>query len=328
MSQNSAIEWTQATWNCLAGCSEISPGKINTDEEALSIPLLRKKPTTYFVNSMSDLFHEDVPDDFIDKVFAVINATSFTLPADPVKSRPWHTYQILTKRAERMCEYMHSRSTRNFATGKHPIFDAGRGDGGPLRGFQRMYGAELMNAGAVLSWPPSNAWLGVSVENRQHGLPRIEHLLRTPAAVRFLSVEPLLEDLGQVNLEGISWCIVGGESGHGARPMHADWVRSIRDQCVAAGVPFFMKQWGEFCPVREWICREKIGNRFIWRAQLHNGDEVDGEPDHIWLASDVESANDSEYAAYRLGKKAAGRLLDGRTWDEMPVKATVRAGLP
>ena len=143
---------------------------------------------------MSDLFHDDVPDDYIVRVAHVMAAAN------------WHTYQVLTKRSERMAELL--RTKLSFA-------------------------AEL-----------PHIWWGVSVENRSHGLPRIDHLRTAPAAVRFLSVEPLLEDLGRVDLTGIHWVIVGGESGPGARPMHADWVRSLRDQCKAAGVSFFFKQWG------------------------------------------------------------------------------------
>jgi protein gp37 len=147
-----------------------------------------------FVNSMSDLFHEDVEDAYIRAVVSVMKCAN------------WHTYQVLTKRSERMRDLL-ATEFRDVAGDPH-------------------------------------IWWGVSVENRRHGLPRIEHLRAAPAAMRFLSVEPLLEDLGSVNLEGISWVIAGGESGHGARPMHEDWVLSLRDQCQLAGVPFFFKQWG------------------------------------------------------------------------------------
>ena len=138
-----------------------------------------------------------------------------------------------------MAEYMLDRA-QTFPQGRHPIFEAGRGDKGVLRGM----GAEIMNAGAVLSWPPNNVWLGVSCENRKHGLARLDHLRRTPAVVRFVSFEPLLEDLGEIDLSGIHWAIVGGESGPGARPCGFAWIRSIRDQCRAAGVPVFIKQLG------------------------------------------------------------------------------------
>jgi protein gp37 len=189
-------------------------GKMVLVPEALDDPVRWRRPQTVFVNSMSDLFHENLAEDDIRKVCAVMARAAH------------HTYQVLTKRADRMHQLL----------------------AGPLREF-----AEL-----------PHVWWGTSVENVRHGLPRVEHLRRTPATVRFLSVEPLLEDLGVIDLTGIHWVIAGGESGAGARPMEAAWVRSVRDQCQAAGVPFFFKQWGG------------------------------------------------------RNKKAAGRSLDGRTWDEMP----------
>lgn len=158
--------------------------------ERLEQPLRRRKPTVYFVNSMSDLFHEGVPDEYIDRVMEVITKT------------PQHTYQILTKRAERIRDYFSSR----------PV--------------------------------PTNVWLGVSVEDRKYGLPRIPYLRSVAAKVRFLSVEPLLEDLGEFDLSGIDWVIVGGESGYKARPMKMEWVRNVQAECDAAQVPFFFKQWG------------------------------------------------------------------------------------
>jgi len=145
-----------------------------------------------FVNSMSDLFHKDVPDSYIERV------------AEVMREADWHTYQVLTKRAERLCAFLQAR----------PAFAL------------------------------AHIWWGVSVEDMKHGLPRMEMLRQTPAGLRMLSVEPLLEDLGEVNLDRIGWVIVGGESGRGARPMQASWVRSLRDQCEAAQVPFFFKQWG------------------------------------------------------------------------------------
>jgi protein gp37 len=177
----------------------------------LAQPLLRKAPTLYFVNSMSDLFHREVPDDYLDQVFDVIRAT------------PHHTYQILTKRAQRLPKYFEQREC------------------------------------------PANAWLGVSVENRRSGLPRIDELRRTPARVRFLSVEPLLEDLGVMDLAGISWVIVGGESGHQARPMRPEWARNVKRQCKSAGIPFFFKQWGKF------------GQDGVSRSKARNGRELDGK---------------------------------------------------
>jgi protein gp37 len=238
MSTNSAIQWTEQTWNPLAGCSEVSPGcrncyaakmakrleamgqekyagttktlnngkivwtgKIAFDEQALSIPLKRKKPTVYFVNSMSDLFHEDVPETFIRAVFISM-----------ARARQ-HTFQVLTKRGDRMLE----------------IVSSWKRDGLTLR---EGYGAVL-----------PNVWLGVSVEDRRRA-NRIDVLRKVPAAVRFLSCEPLLEDLGELNLEGIHWVIVGGESGPGSRPCRLVWMRSIVGQCSAAGVACFVKQVG------------------------------------------------------------------------------------
>jgi protein gp37 len=219
MSDHSSIEWTDATWNPVRGCTKISPGCVRCYAETfaerfrgvpghpyeqgfdlrlvpekLSEPLRWAKPRMVFVNSMSDLFHEGVPDGYIVTVARVMQMAN------------WHTYQVLTKRSERMRDLL--------------LHD--------LR-----FTAELQHV-----------WWGVSVENRRHGLPRIDHLRAAPAAVRFLSVEPLLEDLGPVNLEGISWVIVGGESGPGARPMEKGWVLSIRDQCRATKGCFFFKQWG------------------------------------------------------------------------------------
>ncbi len=219
MSDHTKIEWTNATWNPVRGCTLISPGCAHCYaqtfaerfrgvpghpyEQGFDLRLVPEKladPFTWttakmvFVNSMSDLFHEDVPEDYVLAVAEVMQRAN------------WHTYQVLTKRSERLRDM--------------------------LRGSLR--------AAAV----QPHVWWGVSVENRRHGLPRIEHLREAPAQVRFLSIEPLLEDLGPLNLDGIHWVIAGGESGHGARPMAEEWVLSIRDQCAAAGVAFFFKQWG------------------------------------------------------------------------------------
>ncbi|MCL5882972.1 MAG: phage Gp37/Gp68 family protein [Actinobacteria bacterium] len=239
MATNSTIEWTQATWNPVTGCTKASPGCRNcyaermtrrlqamgqrnyvngfkpaVHEHALSLPLHWKKPRTVFVNSMSDLFHRDIAGDFIQRVFNVM------WQAD------WHVFQVLTKRSERLLE---------------------------LSGH--------------LPWP-DNIWMGVSVENADYAY-RIDHLRATAAATKFLSLEPLLGPIPGLNLEGIDWVIVGGESGPGARPMDPSWVTDIRDQCAKAGVPFFFKQWGG------------------------------------------------------VRKKKAGRLLEGRTWDDMPLADNV-----
>jgi protein gp37 len=214
MADTSRIEWTEATWNPVTGCTKISSGCRNCYAETMArrlkamgnpryangfsvtmhpdqieLPLRWKKPRTIFVNSMSDLFHEDVPIAFLRAVF------------DTMGRAGWHRFQVLTKRA------------------------------GRLRGLA-----------SQLTWHP-NVWMGVSVEDRDSKC-RIADLRSIPAAVRFLSLEPLLEDLGELDLSRISWVIVGGESGHGARPMDPQWVRSIRDQCSESRTPFFFKQWG------------------------------------------------------------------------------------
>lgn len=219
MALHSAIEWTQATWNPVRGCTKISAGckhcyaerfaerfrgvaghpyeqgfDLRLVPERLADPLRWSEPRVIFVNSMSDLFHPGVPDTYISTVF------------DVMKVACWHTFQVLTKRADRMCELL-----------RHSIREAVKFD---------------------------HIWWGVSVENRRDGLPRIEHLRRTLVPIKFLSIEPLLEDLGTINLSGLSWVIVGGESGPGARPMEKEWVLSIRSQCRVAGIPFFFKQWG------------------------------------------------------------------------------------
>jgi protein gp37 len=219
MSEHSEIEWTDATWNPVRGCTKITPGcdhcyaetfaerfrgvkghpyeqgfDLRLVPEKLAEPLRWKTPKMIFVNSMSDLFHKEVPEDYVEAVCRVMERAN------------WHTYQVLTKRSSVLRNLLQTRV--RFAAGL------------------------------------PNIWWGVSVEDRAHGLVRIKHLQQAPAAVRFLSVEPLLEDLGEIDLEGIHWVIVGGESGAGARPMQKEWVLSIRDQCKRAHVPFFFKQWG------------------------------------------------------------------------------------
>jgi len=219
MSDGSAIEWTDATWNPVRGCTKVSPGckhcyaetfaerfrgvpghpyeqgfDLLVVPEKLMEPFRWSRSRRIFVNSMSDLFQEGVSADFVRQVFEVMASAN------------WHIYQMLTKRASRL---------RTVTAALPP---------------------ELVRQDHV--------WLGVSVEDRKYGLPRIDELRETRAKVRFLSIEPLLEDLGEIDLRGMHWVIVGGESGFGARPMNKQWVLSIRDQCKAAGVPFFFKQWG------------------------------------------------------------------------------------
>lgn len=255
MSDNSAIEWTDATWNPVRGCTKISPGckhcyaatfaerwrgipghayeqgfDLRLVPEKLDEPLRWKTPRRVFVNSMSDLFHDGVPVDFIAEVFdrmacATVDCKRRHEHVDECWTGEPHTFQVLTKRAERM---------RRVVTDEMPSFVAEHFSGDrPL--------PVAMEVGA---YPLRNVWLGVSVEDRKHGLPRIEHLRKTPAAVRFLSIEPLLEDLGELDLRGIGWVIVGGESGPGARRCDLTWLRSLVQQCAQAGVPCFVKQTG------------------------------------------------------------------------------------
>jgi len=236
MSLQSKIEWTDATWNPVRGCTKTSPGckycyaerfaerfrgvKGHPFEQGFDLrlvpnklgePLRWSEPRMIFVNSMSDLFHEDVPLSYIGKVAATMRLAN------------WHTYQVLTKRSERLRELL----------------------AGPLQEAAK----------------DAHIWWGVSVEDRKYGLPRIADLQAAPATVRFLSVEPLLEDLEALPLDGISWVIVGGESGPGARPMKEEWVLSIREQCEVARVPFFFKQWGGV--------RKKSAGRTL-RGQTHD----------------------------------------------------------
>jgi protein gp37 len=234
MAQGSGIEWTESTWNPVTGCTKVSPGckhcyaermaerlqamgqanyrngfRLTLQPHMLELPLQWKRPQTIFVNSMSDLFHSGVPEEYIQLVFDVMRRAS------------WHRFQVLTKRSER-----------------------------------------LAAMDARLDWP-ANVWMGVSVENADY-LERVDDLRATRARVKFLSLEPLLGPLPNVDLRGIDWVIVGGESGPGARPMDPAWALDLRDQCRAAKVPFFFKQWGG------------------------------------------------------KNKKRAGRMLEGRSWDQMP----------
>ncbi len=236
MSTYSRIEWTEQTWNPTIGCTKVSPGCKNCYAESmarrlkamglkgyergfnlalmperLAEPLERRKPTVYFVNSMSDLFHEKVPFDYVESVFQVMAQAH------------WHTFQVLTKRAERMRDFCRTRRV------------------------------------------PPNVWLGVSVENRKHGVPRIDVLREVDATIRFLSVEPLLEDVGRMDLSDIHWVIVGGESGPRARPMRAEWAENVRRQCLEADVAFFFKQWGAW---------GADGQR---RSKKANGRELNGQ---------------------------------------------------
>lgn len=368
------IEWTRGadgslgeTWNPVAGCTWASPGcdhcyaatmtrRLEAMGQAdyagltthkhfngvvrplphkLDAPLKWRKPRRVFVNSMSDLFHKDVPFEFVDRVFAVMASSSR------------HTYQVLTKRPERMAAYL-ARVTAMGAEHAN-LFQSSLIDyysrhgvdlscpyqvpGRPTPELRFIYDSavgvdprsriEDRAKGAFgethwRPWPLSNVWLGTSVENQETADERIPHLLRCPAAVRFLSCEPLLgslrmnfTDMGDV--DDLGWIIVGGESGPGARPMHPQWARDLRDQCVSAGVPFFFKQWGEW----------RDGS---WggppAAVLSNGRYVfpDTYEGRVALSAELRGEWDRFHPAAmaRVGKKHAGRLLDGREWNEMP----------
>ncbi|MCH7746558.1 MAG: phage Gp37/Gp68 family protein [Acidobacteria bacterium] len=245
MSDQTSIEWTDATWNPVRGCTKISPGcthcyaetfaerfrgvaghpyeqgfDLRLVPEKLTEPLRWRAPRMVFVNSMSDLFQDEVSDDYIVSVARVMQRAN------------WHTFQVLTKRSARLASLLQNE-LRFAAESRH-------------------------------------IWWGVSVENRKHGLPRVDDLRSAPAAVRFLSIEPLLEDLGNLDLSGVHWVIVGGESGPGARPMDPDWVLSIRDQCRVARVPFFFKQWGG-------VRKAKTGRRLAGRT-YDNFPRIDRAP--------------------------------------------------
>jgi protein gp37 len=363
----SNIEWTEETWNPIVGCSIVSPGctncyamkmaarieamaratwhrgvgpvelliggqyigttkKVNgkavwtgklalAPDSTLLAPLRRKKPTTYFVNSMGDLFHEDCPDEWIDRVFAVMALT------------PQHTYQVLTKRAARMRDYINEDDTpTRIAEVAYDLWTQHLcpAPSGWFRLNITRDDDDLKDASMELStWPLPNVWLGVSTERQQEADERIPHLLRTPAAVRFISAEPLLGPIDLAAIAGnqhlafdsltgqlksqltgeliaayprdahIDWVIAGGESGPNARPMHPDWARRLRDQCKAPGVPFFFKQWGSHAP------------SFMAKA-------------------DSSIFYDSNKMV-PCSKKAAGRLLDGVLHDGMPNRQLVPA---
>ena len=354
-----SIEWTEKTWNPIAGCSVVSPGCTNcyamklaprlaanpatpqyagtvqnskggpvwtgkigiASDSVLTQPLHRKKPTMYFVNSMSDLFHENVPDEVIDRIFAVMALC------------PQHTFQVLTKRVDRMREYfleqsLPARVGRAAAWiwgGKNPD-------------------KQWDIAESIMRDTLPNVWLGVSVEDQTRADERIPLLLDTPAAVRFISAEPLLgaidlsywlrrfnrqemglqddpmaaallnqgiEDGNAFAQPALHWVIVGGESGPKARPMHPDWARSLRDQCVAAGVPFFFKQWGAWLPV---IDRDFVDPdwRINYSKPMQKGHRI------LNLEGGTGFHGKRVHLMKRTTKAKAGRQLDGRVWDEMP----------
>ncbi|MEA3033517.1 MAG: hypothetical protein QOH86_1533 [Sphingomonadales bacterium] len=345
MSDNSAIEWTDASWNpvrarrtladgtLLTGwhCEHVSEGcrncyaegfnrrlgtkldykpghlrsaarpggevEIFLDETMLLLPLRWKRPRRIFVGSMTDIFAAFVADEWLDRMFAVMALC------------PQHVFQLLTKRPERMRRYFeyprrldgagaNRGREMEISSAMGPLQDSLRR--GPYSTRVSAAGYEMGPlGGCVPGLPLPNVWLGTSIEDPAALIDRAGHLRKTPAAVRFFSCEPLIGDLGQIVLDGIDWVICGGESGPGARPMHPDWARSLRDQCAAAGVPFFFKQWGEWVavPVSKMISHQRA-------RQMR-----------------VESATGLDTVYWRIGKNQAGRRLDGVEHNAMPAPA-------
>ncbi|ABA81405.1 DUF5131 family protein [Rhodobacter sphaeroides] len=361
MAETSTIEWTDATWNPITGCTLASPGcqfcyaadlaatrlsqhpsraglarrnaagvaawtgEVRLNEQWLEQPLRWKRPRRIFVCAHADLFHEAVPDEWIDRVFAVMALA------------PQHTFQVLTKRAARMRGYVSKldiyalEEADEWRDADHRVACDDDPNGSPAWHAQTAALEDALSAARTCleaGKPLPNVWLGVSAEDQQRADERIPDLLATSAAVRFGSFEPLLGPMdvawalghpfgiaagflqrghfspGAEKLRGLDWIIVGGESGRHARPMHPAWARSLRDQAQAAGVPFLFKQWGE------WARADKL-------LPGHPGD-VTYWPDGSIGAGNANDNGGPGWSLRRVGKRAAGRRLDGRTWDEMP----------
>lgn len=331
MGDGSSIEWTNATWNWIVGCSVVSPGCTNcyamkeayrfgfnpavphyagltkwvngkpvwtgdvatASRRMLLAPIRWQRPRRIFVNSMGDLFHDDVPVEWIDDTFAVMAIAK------------QHIFQVLTKRSKRARLYMNDPDT-------------------PGRIAQRAYEmlvTEVKARAEGWSWPLPNVWMGVSAEDQKRADERIPDLLETLAAVRWVSEEPLLGPIVHPGSwfglgsngsygsgSGIDWIVVGGESGNDARPMHPDWVRSIRDQCAAAEVPFFFKQWGAWVPGTVSAIGDSLGH-----AIHQDGQEHRGRISHWWSGDAAGGV-----ISTMVGKARSGRLLDGREWSQYP----------
>lgn len=319
MSANSTIEWTESSWNPVTGCTKVSQGckhcyaetfyerfhgkgsfkNVICHPNRLTIPLHWRKPRLIFVNSMSDLFHESVPFDFIDKVFAVMALC------------PEHTFQVLTKRAERMHRYFNSNGVRAR------IFWA----------INKLDSTKFLALGGYM-WPLPNVWIGVSVEDQKAADERIPYLLQVPAAVRWLSCEPLLGPVDirkwlkveYCNGKALHWVVVGGESGNKARPMHPDWAISLRNQCHHQNIPFFFKQWGAYQNGSYSVDHKFKGKHLV---VLNNGQTANWKSDSELAAikkkySPDEWMRHNPWVMAKVGKKKAGRLLDYVTHDGMP----------
>lgn len=345
MADGTKIEWTDATLNVVNGCTVTSPGcancyamraggrnlpghpstgltmpskaghvwtgEVRLNERALVLPLHWRRPRTIFWNAHGDLFHANVPDAWIDRCFAIMALT------------PHHTHQVLTKRSARMQLYCANpwtpqRIARVILDGADAWGVSGAAQLVPLGNRPREEDPPFVR------WPLANVWMGVSVEDQQRADERIPDLLATPAAVRFLSCELLLgpvdlelDDLGDpisgLTVPRIDWVIAGGESGPGSRPMHPDWARGLRDQCAAAGVPFLMKQWGDWE-----LALDRERDDPDWRADYSN-DYVDrGKSKWLNLEGGCGFHGERFVVMRLVGKRAAGRLLDGVQHDGIP----------
>lgn len=342
MADKTGIEWTDATWNPVTGCDKVSPGcdhcyaesvahrfagtkaypdgfAVTLRPERLAQPIRWARPRRIFVNSMSDLFHDRVPDEYIAKVFAVMAVSQE------------HTFQLLTKRHGRMRSLLSGSRFRGL------VEDEIQGVVAAYRPKHVWYQA----------WPLPNLWVGVSAEDQQRANLRIPALLDTPAAVRWISAEPLLGPIDLDNCDGyqavttepdptltyLDWVVVGGESGSGARPMHPDWARSLRDQCTEAGVAFLFKQWGEW--VEDVTIRHAHGTGEEYRLLNVPPDHKNPKRCAMHSSGGTAMTADNPFnpfraghggwtAIRRAGKKLAGRELDGRTWDEYPAGVSVR----
>lgn len=361
MAARSGIEWTSATWNPIVGCSLESPACVNcyamkmaariermsagtgrpthyagttkpskagpvwtgvvreAPGDIFVAPMRWRRPRTIFVNSMADLFEPSVPFETVDRVFAIMALT------------PQHTYQVLTKRPARMRQYFEARTPVEHlnawalahAPGRLPMSRSEcmarlSPDATPIQ--RSLYNAVWPR------FPLTNVWLGTSAEDQRRADERLPELQATPAAIRFLSAEPLLGPLQLADhLATLDWVIVGGESGPNARPMHPDWARSIRDQCISAEIPFFFKQWGEF---REFVtgspqvelvhCGTDAADMYIAAAVKPSWLSITGR--HYLSADDLPVGVGARLLE-RVGKRAAGRLLDGHTHDDLPILA-------